>query len=96
MSKRINIVLPDKTLAVLDRVAAKGKRSQIISRAVMHFIESQGKEMLRERLKREGIANAERDVEMAAEWFLLEEEASATPDVAPVKRRAKTPRTKIA
>jgi CopG family transcriptional regulator / antitoxin EndoAI len=96
MSKRINIVLPDKTLAVLDRVAAKGNRSQIISRAVMHFIESQGKEMLRERLKREGIANAERDVEMAAEWFLLEEEASATPDVAPVKRRAKTPRTKIA
>jgi len=96
MSKRINIVLPDRTLAVLDRVAAKGKRSQIISRAVMHFIESQGKEMLRERLKREGIANAERDVEMAAEWFLLEEEASATPDVAPVKRRAKSPRTKIA
>jgi metal-responsive CopG/Arc/MetJ family transcriptional regulator len=42
MSKRINIVLPDKTLAVLDRVATKGKRSQFISRAVLHFIESQG------------------------------------------------------
>jgi CopG family transcriptional regulator / antitoxin EndoAI len=69
MSKRINIVLPDKTLAVLDRVATKGNRSQIISRAVMHFIESQGKEMLRERLRREAIANAERDVEMAAEFF---------------------------
>jgi metal-responsive CopG/Arc/MetJ family transcriptional regulator len=43
MSKRINIVLPDKTLAVLDRVATKGNRSEIVSRAVMHFIESQGK-----------------------------------------------------
>jgi hypothetical protein len=42
MSKRINIVLPDKTLAILDRVATKGKRSQFISRAVLHFIESQG------------------------------------------------------
>jgi hypothetical protein len=27
MSKRINIVLPDKTLAVLDRVTPKGTRS---------------------------------------------------------------------
>ena len=67
MSKRINIVLPDTTLAVLDGVAPKGYRSQVISRAVLHFIESQGKAMLRDRLKREALANAERDVEMAAE-----------------------------
>ncbi len=30
---------------------------------------------LRERLKHEAIANAERDLRMAAEWFPLEEEA---------------------
>lgn len=76
MSKRINIVLPDRTLAVLDRVAPKGGRSQFISRAVLHFIESRGKETLRERLKDEARANAARDVEMAAEWFPLEEEAA--------------------
>lgn len=58
MSKRINVVLPDKTLAVLDRVAPKGTRSQLISRAVLHFIESQEKEVVREQLKREAIANA--------------------------------------
>jgi CopG family transcriptional regulator/antitoxin EndoAI len=95
MSKRINIVLPDKTLAVLDRVATKGNRSQFISRAVLHFIESQGKEMLRERLKREAIANAARDVEMAAEWFPLEEEAATRSAVTAVSRRAKTPRKRI-
>jgi CopG family transcriptional regulator/antitoxin EndoAI len=78
MSKRINITLPDKTLAVLDRVATKGDRSKFISRAVLHFIESQGREALRERLKREAIANASRDVEMAAEWFRLKEESSVT------------------
>jgi len=76
MSKRINIVLPDKTLAVLDRVATKGNRSQLISRAVLHFIEAQGKETLRERLKLEALENAERDVAMAAEWFFLEEETA--------------------
>jgi CopG family transcriptional regulator/antitoxin EndoAI len=95
MSKRINIVLPDKTLAVLDRVAPKGNRSQFISRAVLHFIESQGKESLRERLKREAIANAGRDLEMAAEWFPLEEEAATNAAVAPGRRRARTSRKRV-
>ena len=94
MSKRINITLPDKTLAVLDRVASKGNRSQFISHAVLHFIESHGKETLRERLKREALANAGRDVEMAAEWFPLEEEASVTTAVA--KRRSMSRKSKIA
>jgi len=96
MSKRINIVLPDKTLAVLDRVATKGNRSQFISRAVLHFIESQGKKALRERLKLEAIANAGRDIAMAAEWFPLEEEAAAIPPVTTVKRRSKASSRKIA
>jgi CopG family transcriptional regulator/antitoxin EndoAI len=94
MSKRINITLPDKTLAVLDRVAPKGDRSRFISRAVLHFIESQGKETLRERLKREALANAGRDLEMAAQWFPLEEEASVTP--ATVARTSRSRKTKIA
>jgi CopG family transcriptional regulator/antitoxin EndoAI len=95
MSKRINVVLPDKTLAVLDRLAPKGNRSQFISHAVLHFIESQGKDRLREQLKREAIANAGRDVEMAAEWFPLEEEALGTP-ARPAKGRSKGSRKKIA
>ena len=49
MSKRINIVLPDKTVAVLDRVAPKGVRSRFIDRAVMHLIEAEGKQNLRAR-----------------------------------------------
>jgi len=96
MSKRINIVLPDRTLAVLDRVASKGNRSQFISRAVQHFIESQGKEILRERLKREAIANADRDLEMAAEWFTLEEEAVKLATPKPGKKQLKSARRKIA
>ena len=39
MAKRINIVLPEKTLALVNRVAPKGARSQFISRVVLHFIE---------------------------------------------------------
>jgi len=75
MSKRINIVLPDTTIKVLDRLAPKGDRSRFISQAVLHYVESVGKQNLREQLKAGYKANAERNLEIAAEWFPLEEEA---------------------
>src|SRR5580658_9355897 len=75
MSKRINIMLPEKTLAVLDRVAPKGNRSQFVSRAVLHYVETQGKQSLREQLKAGYLANADENLKIAAEWFSLEEQA---------------------
>ena len=78
MSKRINIILPDKTVSVLDRVTPKGTRSRFIERAVLHYIETQGTQALREQLKAGYRANAERDIAIAAEWFPLEEEAWQT------------------
>jgi len=75
MSKRINIMLPEGTLAVLDRVAPKGKRSRFVSDAVLHYVETRGKQSLRQQLKAGYLANAEESLEIAAEWFPLEEEA---------------------
>jgi metal-responsive CopG/Arc/MetJ family transcriptional regulator len=76
MSKRINIILPDTTVAVLDRVTTKGTRSRFIDRAVRQLVETEGKANLRARLKEEAIENAERDLAMSAAWFPLEEEAA--------------------
>ncbi len=75
MSKRINVILPDATVAVLDRVAPKGNRSRLISKAVLYYVKSQSAENLTESLKRGYLANAARDLEIAQEWFPLEEEA---------------------
>ena len=75
MNKRINVILPTTTVAVLDRVATKGSRSALIDRAIRHYVETQGRQNLREQLKQEALVNAERDLQMAAEWFPLEEEA---------------------
>ena len=75
MNKRINVILPTTTVAVLDRVATKGSRSALINRAICHYVETHGRQNLRERLKQEALVNAERDLQMAAEWFPLEEEA---------------------
>ena len=78
MSKRINILLPETTVAVLDRVTKPGSRSRFIDRAVLHYIESLGKQALREQLKAGYRANADRDLATAIEWFPLEEEAWET------------------
>jgi hypothetical protein len=42
------------------------------------------------------LVNARRDVEMAAEWFHLEEEASAMATCAPANRRLRTPKARVA
>jgi metal-responsive CopG/Arc/MetJ family transcriptional regulator len=75
MSKRINIVLPAQTLAVLDKVTRKGTRSRFVSEAVLHYVETRGKRNLRDQLKAGYLANAEDNFKIAAEWFPLEEEA---------------------
>ena len=75
MSKRINIMLPERTLAVLDRLAPKGNRSRFVSEAVLHYVESKGKQSLREQLKAGYLANADENLKIAADWFPLEEQA---------------------
>jgi CopG family transcriptional regulator / antitoxin EndoAI len=75
MSKRINIMLPEKTLAVLDRVTSKGNRSRFVSAAVLHYVETKGQQSLHEQLKAGYLANADENLKIAAEWFPLEEQA---------------------
>ena len=75
MNKRVNIMLPESTLAVLDRVTSKGNRSRFISHAVLHYVKNRSQQVLREQLKAGYRANAEESAKMAVEWFPLEEEA---------------------
>jgi CopG family transcriptional regulator/antitoxin EndoAI len=73
MSKRINIMLPERTLAVLDRVAPKGDRSRFVSAAVLHYVETKARQRLRQELKAGYLANADENLRIAAEWFPREE-----------------------
>lgn len=75
MHKRINVTLPEETVALIDRVTQKGDRSNLIDHAVRHYIEDVGKNNLRKRLKEGAIKRAERDRSLAEEWFALDEEA---------------------
>jgi len=75
MSRRLNIVLPDETVRILDRVAPPGQRSRLISEAVLDYVTRRAKSHLATQLKRGALANAQRDLEIAQEWFSVDEEA---------------------
>jgi CopG family transcriptional regulator/antitoxin EndoAI len=75
MSRRLNISLPDETVRLLDRVAAKGERSQVIAEAVTRYVVEVGKTRLRKRMKERAQKRAVLDVRIAEEWFPIDEEA---------------------
>jgi CopG family transcriptional regulator/antitoxin EndoAI len=75
MTRRINVVLPEETVRVLDRVAPKGNRSRLISEAIVHYVTSRAKSNLAEQLKQGALAHAGRDLELAEDWFSFDEEA---------------------
>jgi CopG family transcriptional regulator/antitoxin EndoAI len=74
MNKRLNITLPERTVALMDRVAGKGQRSRLIDQAVHRYVEEAGRANLRKQLREGARVRAERDLQLAGEWFALEEE----------------------
>lgn len=75
MHRRINITLPEETVRLIDRVAAKGDRSRLIAEAVSHCASAKGRAQLRTQLKEGAVRRAERDLNLTREWFSLDEEA---------------------
>ena len=59
----------------MGRVAPKGSRSRVIAEAVEHYLESRGRKNIRARLQEGALNRAKRDLELAEEWFLLDQEA---------------------
>jgi CopG family transcriptional regulator / antitoxin EndoAI len=72
--KRINITLPEATVAMLEEVADKGSRSTFIDDAIKTQVKSLKQQNLRDQLKEGAIARAERNLQMAKEWSHLEDE----------------------
>ena len=75
MHKRLNITLPEKTVNLIDRVSAKGDRSRFIDEAVRRYVREVGRARLRSRLKEGAMRRAERDRQLAEEYFLLDDSA---------------------
>lgn len=75
MHRRLNVTLPEETVRLIDRVAPRGDRSRLIDRAVRDYVARIGRTNLRRLLKEGAIREAKADLELAQEYFPLEEEA---------------------
>lgn len=73
MAKRINVILPEATIRTLDRLARPGQRSRLIERAVQHYVNTASAEALEERLKQAAIRDRDLDMEIARDWFAVDQ-----------------------
>jgi CopG family transcriptional regulator/antitoxin EndoAI len=76
--RRVNITLPEETIRLIDRAAARGDRSRFIDRAVKHFVHQMRRAQLKKRLKEGAVRRAERDLLLAEDWVVFDEEAWQT------------------
>lgn len=72
--KRLNITLPESTINLLETIVGKGERSNFIDVAIKTFIKQEKQNSLREELKEGAIVRRARDLQLADEWFEVEEE----------------------
>jgi CopG family transcriptional regulator / antitoxin EndoAI len=87
MNKRVNIVLPERTLRTIDRMVKPGGRSRFINQAVEHFVAHRSAEALRTQLERAAIRDRDLDREVAADWSAVDKEAWQKLDIAEPERK---------
>jgi CopG family transcriptional regulator / antitoxin EndoAI len=75
MQRRLNITLPEETVALIDRIAKTGGRSRLIDQAIREFVERRQTASLRKHLEEGARRRASRDLAIAEDWSLLEDEA---------------------
>ncbi|HEY9873570.1 MAG TPA: hypothetical protein V6D12_09030 [Candidatus Obscuribacterales bacterium] len=83
MPQQLQIVLPEDTIHLIDRLTKNNDspeeilrlRSDFINEAVKFYIAEKQRENLKQQLKEGAIQRAERDLGLVEEWFELEEEA---------------------
>jgi hypothetical protein len=74
MAQRINVVLPEATVRTIDRLARPGQRSRFIDRAVQHYVATASAEALQGRLKQAALRDRDLDLEIAGDWFAVDQE----------------------
>ena len=68
MNVRLNVVLPEQTVRLIDRTVPKGQRSRFIDIAVRSYLAEQSRATLRKLLSEGAEARRERDLALAGEW----------------------------
>ena len=77
--QRINITLPEETIAVIDRLAKKVgvNRSRFLDQAARYYVQAMGKSSLKKLLVEGAIVRAKENRAIAEDWFPADAEAWA-------------------
>lgn len=73
IQQRVNIILPQETLDILDAVSKKGERSRFIDIAVRDFVGRRGKAQVCKLLAEGARARNTRDLDIARAWGKLKD-----------------------
>lgn len=78
MARQIQITLPEDTMQLLDRWLASSdypekEYNNLINEAIKLYIMEPQRNYLKQQLKEGAIVRAERDLNLAQDWFSLEE-----------------------
>jgi len=74
MSKCINVALSEDTVRAIDRMVKPRDRSRFIQRAVQAYVASASSESLQEQLKQAALRDRDLDLEIANDWFAVDQE----------------------
>lgn len=64
MSTRINIILSEKTISIIDSIAGRENRSNFISKAILYYVRNTNMKTLREQLIKGYKANAKESLKV--------------------------------
>ena len=72
--ERLNVILPNDTLRLINKLTAKGQRSQFINKAVRFYVENLSKKNIKKQIEEGAKKRAKRDLDLMEEWFALDNE----------------------
>ncbi|NEQ39179.1 MAG: hypothetical protein F6K40_24175 [Okeania sp. SIO3I5] len=75
MDRKLNITIPEATMQLIEETMPQENLEQLINKALNFYIKQNLSENLKEELRIGAIKRAERDLQLAEEWYELEEEA---------------------
>ncbi len=74
MYQQINVTLPQKTIELIDSLAAHEDLNQLVDDAINLYIIDRQKKALQQQLREGAICRGNRDLALVEDWFSLEEE----------------------
>ncbi|NES78406.1 MULTISPECIES: hypothetical protein [Okeania] len=73
MDRKLNITIPEATMQLIEETMPQENLEQLINKALNFYIKQNLSENLKEELRIGAIKRAKRDLQLAEEWYELEE-----------------------